>query len=200
MVYRVIPTQDLSGTCRNASVVNRKTLLYTTAGRTFPIPAPYHFYKQLMDIIRRTRPEKTGIRAPLGDLELSVMRRIWACGDEGCLALEVQKALEAERPLALTTVLTTLDRLHDKGILQRVKENKAYRYRAAVSEDALQERIVAGVLGDLLAQFPKAVAAYFVEPDATPGQADTQNRSLDVLAKRIAAVRERNTDKDGPVS
>ena len=146
-----------------------------------------------MNIIRRTKPEKTGIRAPLGELELSVMRHVWACGDCGCLAQEVLKSLEAERRLALTTILTTLDRLHDKGILQRGKEGKAYRYRAAVSEEALQERIVAGVLGDLLAQFPKAVAAYFAEPEAPGGDAETQKETLNTLVTRIAAVRARQS-------
>jgi predicted transcriptional regulator len=146
-----------------------------------------------MDIIRRTKPEKTGIRAPLGELELSIMRHVWACGEVGCLAQEVLKALESERSIALTTILTTLDRLHDKGILAREKEGKAYRYRAAVSEDALQERIVAGVLGDLLAQFPKAVAAYFAEPDTSaPGNPAKEKETLDALAKRIESIRERN--------
>jgi predicted transcriptional regulator len=150
-----------------------------------------------MDIIRRTKPERTGIRAPLGELELSVMRHVWACGEAGCLAVDVQKALEAERSLALTTILTTLDRLNDKGILVRQKEGKAYRYRAAVSEDALQERIVAGVLGDLLAQFPKAVAAYFAEPDtAEPADPAKEKEALDALATRIAAIREKQA-KEG---
>lgn len=144
-----------------------------------------------MDIIRRTKHERTGIRAPLGKLELSVMRHVWTCGEAGCLAQEVFKVLEAERPLALTTILTTLDRLNDKGILVREKEGKAYRYRAAVSEDALQKRIVAGVLGDLLAQFPKAVAAYFAEPNASDtADPAKEKEALDALAARIAALRE----------
>ncbi len=149
-----------------------------------------------MNIIRRTKPEKTGVRAPLGELELSVMRHVWACGDPGCFAQAVLKFLEAERPLALTTVLTTLDRLHDKGILWREKEGKAYRYRAALSEEALQERIVAGVLSELLVQFPQAVAAYFAEPEA-PGDAEAQKTTMDALATRLAAVRARQTDPSG---
>ncbi|MBC7806100.1 MAG: BlaI/MecI/CopY family transcriptional regulator [Akkermansiaceae bacterium] len=154
------------------------------------------YNKTTMDI-RRTKPEKTGIRAPLGELELSVMRHVWACGEAGCLAQEVLKSLEAERPLALTTILTTLDRLHDKGILVREKEGKAYRYRPAVSEDALQERIVAGVLGDLLAQFPKAVAAYFAEPDtSSAGNPAKEKERLDALAERIAGIRARSAGGD----
>ncbi len=149
-----------------------------------------------MDLIRRIRPEKTGVRAPLGDLEMAVMRYVWPCGEAGCLALEVQKALDGERPLALTTILTTLDRLHDKGILVRDRESKAYRYRAALTEAELQQRIVSGVLGELIAQFPQAVAAYFAQqtPDAAPGKEGQAD--LAALAQRLADLRANGQAKD----
>ena len=149
-----------------------------------------------MDLIRRIRPEKTGVRAPLGELELAVMRHIWPCGDKGCLGAEVQKALVAERALALTTILTTLDRLHDKGILVREREGKAYRYRAALSEAALQERIVSGVLGDLIAQFPQAVAAYFAQQVPEEAQESGDQTDLALLAKRLADIRAAQTAPD----
>ena len=140
-----------------------------------------------MNLIRRIRPEKTGVRAPLGDLEQSIMRHVWRCGEAGCLASEVQQALERERPIALTTVLTTLDRLFDKGTLQRERAGKAYRYQAALTEEQLQQRIVEGILGDLIARFPKAVAAYFAQQGlAEEGE---QTPSLEELAKRLEAIR-----------
>ena len=134
-----------------------------------------------MNSARRIRPEKTGIRAPLGDLEAAVMRCIWLCGDVGCLGVTVQKALEAERPLALTTILTTLDRLFDKGILAREREGRAYRYRAVLSEAELQQRIVNGILGDLIAQFPHAVASYFAQQGAEPYPEGDEQAALAVL-------------------
>ena len=139
-----------------------------------------------MNLIRRIRPEKTGVRAPLGELELEVMRHVWACTDTGCLGAEVQEALDAKRPVALTTVLTTLDRLRDKGIVAREREGKAYRYRAALTEEQLQQRIVDGVLTDLIAQFPKAVASYFAQQGLaeTGSEADT----LAGLAERLEAM------------
>ena len=139
-----------------------------------------------MSLIRRIRPKKTGVRAPLGDLETEVMRHVWGCGPEGCLGAQVQQVLERDRPTALTTVLTTLERLREKGILQREREGKAYRYRAALSEDQLQQRIVEGVLGDLIAQFPKAVAAYFAQQGIRE-QAEPQR--LETLAERLGALR-----------
>jgi len=145
-----------------------------------------------MELIRRIRPEKTGVRAPLGDLEQAVMRCVWSCGDEGCLAAEVQHRLEKERPVALTTVITTMDRLKDKGILLREKEGKANRYRPALSETELEQRIVSGVLGDLIAQFPQAVAAYFAQPTSPSMPTDGSESELDTLARRLAEIRARN--------
>ena len=144
-----------------------------------------------MDLIRRIRPKRTGVRAPLGHLEMEVMRYIWPCGEAGCLAIEVQQSLEQSRPIALTTVLTTLDRLDDKGILRREKEGRAYRYSAVLSEEQLQARIVEGVLGDLISQFPQAVAAYFAQqdrPDVSPS--GDEALALEALSRRLEAARD----------
>jgi predicted transcriptional regulator len=158
-----------------------------------------------MSLIRRIRPEKTGVRAPLGDLEAEVMRHVWSCGPEGCLGAQLQQVLERDRPTALTTVLTTLERLRDKGILQREREGKAYRYWAALSEEQLQQRIVEGVLGDLIAQFPKAVATYFAQQQGVETVPETAPETLAPLAERLellsrekqqAAQEEHGDDRD----
>lgn len=134
--------------------------------------------------IRRIRPEKTGVGAPLGELETAVMRHIWACGGAGCQGGDVQRALDSDRPVALTTVLTTLDRLLAKGILRREREGKAYRYWPLLTEAELQQRIVEGVLDRLIAQFPKAVAAYF----AQQGDPEAEGGDLAELARRVEAA------------
>jgi len=139
--------------------------------------------------IRRARPEKTGVRAPLGDLEMAVMQHIWACTHDGCLGADVQQALEQVRPLALTTILTTLDRLGKKGILRRERESKAYRYWATVSEEQLQQRIVEGVLSNLIAQFPQAVAAYFAQREDTGKTQSGDTERLADLAQRVEAMK-----------
>ena len=111
------------------------------------------------------------------------MRHVWACGPGGCQGAEIQRTLDADRPLALTTVLTTLDRLLSKGIVRRDREGKAYRYWAVLSEEQLQQRIVDGVMDRLIAQFPKAVAAYFAQQGVEEGG----NADLDSLARRVEA-------------
>lgn len=113
------------------------------------------------------------------------MRHVWACGTDGCQGTDVQRALEPEHPSALTTVLTTLDRLLNKGIVRREREGKAYRYWAVFSEEQLQQRIVEGVMDRLIAQFPGAVAAYFAQQRVPARGSDTD---FGDLAHRVEAA------------
>lgn len=114
------------------------------------------------------------------------MRHVWDCGADGCQGADVQQALDRERPVALTTILTTLDRLRDKGIVRREREGKAYRYWPALSEEQLQERIVTGVMDRLIAQFPKAVASYFAQQGLAGQETDTAG--LADLARQVETI------------
>jgi predicted transcriptional regulator len=58
---------------------------------------------------------------------------------------------EAFPQLAYTTLTTTLDRLHRKGLLRRHKNGRAFQYSARYSRDELSARRAADALGDLLA-------------------------------------------------
>ncbi|MEU4679536.1 BlaI/MecI/CopY family transcriptional regulator [Micromonospora sp. NPDC023737] len=74
----------------------------------------------------------------LGDLERAVMDVLWdsvPSTSDGVTVREVADAL-AGRELAYTTVMTVLDRLAGKGMVQRQREGRAWRYRAAASREA----------------------------------------------------------------
>lgn len=68
----------------------------------------------------------------LGDLEVQVMRAIWARGGPVTVR-DVLADLRAERPLAYTTVMTVMGNLRKKGWLRRHDEGRAYRYEPLVS-------------------------------------------------------------------
>jgi predicted transcriptional regulator len=136
---------------------------------------------------RRFMPRKTGDASPLGQLESAVMDVVWS--RSGAVPVgEVHAALPAEPPVAYTTAKTTMERLADKGILSRTKEGKAYFYRAAVSRQELERRIVSKVLDRLVEQFPQAVASFFVRPDS--GLSEEQ------LALLAEAVERRRKEED----
>ncbi|MFG1674299.1 BlaI/MecI/CopY family transcriptional regulator [Micromonospora sp. NPDC049282] len=73
----------------------------------------------------------------LGDLERAVMDVLWAlpATSDGVTVREVADALDG-RELAYTTVMTVLDRLAGKGMVQREREGRAWRYRPAATREA----------------------------------------------------------------
>ncbi len=82
----------------------------------------------------------------LGDLEVQVMRTIWARG-EPVTVRDVLGDLRTERPLAYTTVMTVMGNLRKKGWLRRHDEGRAYRYEPLVSA----EEYSAGLMRQALA-------------------------------------------------
>lgn len=85
---------------------------------------------------------------PLGPLEADLLRVLWRRG--GWLsAPEVHEELTAERPLAYTTVSTVLIRLWHKGHLERVRDGRAFAYRAIRTKEQHTAERMAGLLGDL---------------------------------------------------
>ena len=81
----------------------------------------------------------------LGPLESAVMEIVWRRGESS--VREVAESLD--RSLAYTTVMTTLDRLYKKRLLDRRKSDRAFVYAARVSAHELEARRA----GDLLAGF-----------------------------------------------
>jgi predicted transcriptional regulator len=60
----------------------------------------------------------------LGPLEIAVMEILWERGESN-----VHDVIERlGRPLAYTTVMTTMDRLYKKGMLSRHKSDRAFLY------------------------------------------------------------------------
>jgi len=81
----------------------------------------------------------------IGPLEERVLELLWRSGERS--VRDVREALGAE--LAYTTVMTTLDRLYKKGLLDRRPDGRAFRYSARASREAFG----ASQLRSLLARF-----------------------------------------------
>ena len=94
-----------------------------------------------------------------GDLEAVIMHRVWDHGGPVTVR-ELFEELQAERVIAYTTVMTTMDNLHRKGWLTRVKEGKAYRYTATASREEYSARLMREALDD--GGDTQAVLSHFV--------------------------------------
>jgi predicted transcriptional regulator len=83
----------------------------------------------------------------LGPLEQQVLEALWARG-----TATVRELLEDQKiTQAYTTVMTTLDRLYKKRLLDRVAEGRAFRYSPRQTPEELRRVAVVEGLRHLLA-------------------------------------------------
>ena len=96
----------------------------------------------------------------LPDAELEVMQAIWAC-EPPVSRTDTNEILKDTHPMALTTLLTVLTRLSEKGFVQIQKEGRSARYIPLVArQDYLAQqsrRFVQTVCGGSLPAFAAAL-------------------------------------------
>ena len=82
----------------------------------------------------------------LGELEAVLMDRMWSI-DGTATVREVWEQLRRQREIAYTTVMSTLDNLHRKGLLVRERDGRAYRYRPAATRAQYRAELMQQALG-----------------------------------------------------
>lgn len=124
-------------------------------------------------------------RAPveqLGALESELMERIWARGETSVRDLYEELATR----LAYTTVMTTLDRLFKKGLLDRRPVGRAFYYTAKISKQEYNQQLTQHLLGIAVHESgsQEAVISCFVDYVS-----ESDRKLLDQLDELIKAKR-----------
>jgi predicted transcriptional regulator len=137
-------------------------------------------------------PESTAPAPLLGHLEADVMNVLWTSG-EGNVRDVIQRL---QRPLAYTTVMTTLDRLYKKGLLARRKSERAFVYAPRLSRGEFDHKRA----GDFLAAFlsgaqPSGELLISCLVDAVSSR---DAELLDELERRIKMKRKELSRKEKP--
>lgn len=128
--------------------------------------------------------------ARLGPLEWRVLESLWS----RAASASVRDLQPDFREIAYTTLMTTLDRLYRKGVLERTKQGRAFIYSARLSRqefesgravDALRVALEgnSAELGPLLSFFVQAVS-------------DRDRELLDELEALVRARREEIDHKE----
>jgi predicted transcriptional regulator len=113
--------------------------------------------------------------APLGHLEECVMEILWLGGESNVRDLAEKLA----RPLAYTTVMTTLDRLYKKGLLARRKEERAFLYAPRLSRLEWERELMAGFSGELL------ISCFLDNAEHDPALLDELERKIRMKRKEL---------------
>ena len=88
------------------------------------------------------------------------MEAVWAKGS--ATVREIHTTLRARRA-AYTTIMTTMDRLHRKGLLRRAREGSAYRYAPRIDRAGWLRKWAKAAIARLVPNLDAASVAYLVE-------------------------------------
>jgi predicted transcriptional regulator len=81
----------------------------------------------------------------LGEREVLVLEALWNCDEATAQAIH---GAMPDAGISLSTVQTTLERLHRKRLVSRSRQGRAYRYRAVMD----RAELIGGLLGNIAQQ------------------------------------------------
>lgn len=119
---------------------------------------------------------KNGHGKVLGHLEHDILEALWKRGEaSGRVVFE-----EVSRDIAMTTVLTVLERLVNKGLLEKRRGQEVNLFRCVYTKEELAKKLSDEVFRSILGLSASAASAAFVDI-----LADIQPVELDRLASLI---------------
>lgn len=86
------------------------------------------------------------------------MNALWRLGE--ATVRDIQAALATSRPRAYTTIMTILDRLAQKGVVERQKAGRAWLYKAQLSADQARTHAVARLVEGFFQGSNEALASH----------------------------------------
>jgi predicted transcriptional regulator len=132
-----------------------------------------------------TRPPGSHLDTVFGPLESRVLDALWSRASAACVR-DLQPGFPG---VAYTTLMTTLDRLFRKGVLNRSKSGRAFFYGPLFSPDELRSKLAGSAFATML---PREVAA--ARPILSQFVDAVGDRDLGLLDDLEALVRARRDE------
>ena len=119
---------------------------------------------------------------PADELEYAVLTKLWELG--AASVRDVHGRLARPEALVYTTIAKVIDRLRDKGLIQRERHGRAFVYRARIARELVERARARDAVSRLLGPAPHAAVAALVDAvDAV------DPKLLDQLERAVAAHR-----------
>lgn len=109
--------------------------------------------------INRFALDSRGLARVLGELEARILEAVWELGE----ATVKDVAATLGPGTHVKTVMTVMNRMVEKGVLQRRRRGRGYAYVAAADRERFVQQVARRVLSGLLADFGSPTLAHFVE-------------------------------------
>jgi len=147
--------------------------------------------RSLYQRIDQPREDDDGLHKLLGPLEIEVMEALWARGS--ATVREIATTLNAQRPVAYTTVMTIMIHLAEKGLLRRIPlDKRTHLYEVALSREEFAQQASGRVVRALIQDFGDMALAQFAAAleEASPEQRARVRRRLKERAARTPPAQE----------
>jgi BlaI family penicillinase repressor len=116
--------------------------------------------------------------------QLEILRVLWARSE--ATVVEIHQALQAERPLAPTTIATLLSRLEKRGLVTYRTEGRQYVYRAVLKEEEAQQHALVQVTQGLFAgDVPSMVSQLLSSHEIRPGDLARVRELIDAKERAL---------------
>jgi predicted transcriptional regulator len=120
----------------------------------------------------RLRSGKKGLELRLHDLEAAIMDVVWSKQLASFAVADVLAVLEKQREIAYTTVMTTVTRLYEKGILARERDGKRYLYSPKLTREEFLQSTAREVLDEAVGGHQAMVMLAEKVSEASAGELD----------------------------
>ncbi len=124
-----------------------------------------------------------------GPLEQDVLGVLWK--KEEATGREVFSELKRSRHIALTTVLTVLERLANKGFVTKAKGESVFLYRPAFTKDGFAREVGRGVLKNIFEISASGACASFVDTLADVDPRELERLSILIEKKKKEMLRDK---------
>jgi len=131
----------------------------------------------------RMRPDQEGLRSALFDLEADIMEVVWAKRWARFTVADVHRELARNRDIAYTTVMTTVNRLVEKELLDRRRDGKRYVYTARMDRSQFDQAVAREMMQSFSQLAPEEAVALLVDR-VSEGDAQELKRLEALIRKR----------------
>lgn len=117
------------------------------------------------------------------ELELKILQQIWENGD-GTAVAEIVEKWPDRKKAGYTTVLKTLQKMEQKGIVKHHRNGRKYLYSALVSKEEVSQNRLDPIIDRIFSSNRLSFAEYFVE--SSDFTAEELERLKDLIIRKEA--------------
>lgn len=111
--------------------------------------------------IRKFKINESGLNRFFGPLEAKIMDILW--NDVEMTIKDVQQILDREKVTNFNTVMTVMNRLVEKGILQKRVEGRSFLFRPVLSREEFLNAQSKEMTTELMGEFGNVVVSHMLD-------------------------------------